>query len=87
MFEIRNNHFEPARIDAYTKWAETLAVPYIRTKMDLVGFWVDNKMAPEYGGSLPLDAEVRPANVTWILRWTDMEQRDKTWAELRSDPA
>ena len=87
MFEIRSYHFEPARFDAYKEWAETLAVPFIKGKMDVVGFWLDNEMAPEYGGSLPLDEDVRPANVTWIIRWQDMAQRDKAWAEFRSDPA
>lgn len=60
MFEIRNYHFEPTRFDAYKKWAEALAVPFIRGRWDFVGFWLDNGMAPEYSGSLPLDEDVRP---------------------------
>ena len=86
MFEIRNYHFEPTKCDAYKKWAETLAVPYIKGKMEVIGFWINNEMAPEYGGALPQDENVRPANITWIIRWQDRVQRDRAWSELRSDP-
>ena len=53
--------------------------------MEIVGFWVNNDMAPLYGGSLPHDESVRPANVTWIIRWQDRAQRDRAWEELHSD--
>ena len=84
MFEIRNYHFDPARFDEYKKWAETLAVPYIKGRMDVVGFWVNNELAPEYGGTAPRDEKVSPANVTWIIRWRDKSQREKAWKEFRS---
>ena len=87
MFEIRNYHFEPTRFDEYKEWARTLAVPYLKGKMDVVGFWAINEMAPVYGGSLPQDETVGPANITWIIRWQDRAQRDKRWEELGSDPA
>ena len=32
MFEIRNYHFELARFHEYKKWAEALAVPYLKDK-------------------------------------------------------
>ena len=86
MIEIRNYHFEPTRFHEYKKWAETLAVPYLKGRYEVVGFWVNNDMAPEYGGSLPLDENVRPANITWIIRWQNRAQRDKAWEERRSDP-
>ena len=54
--------------------------------MEVVGFWVNSEMAPIYGGSLPQDENVRPADITWIIRWQDRAQRDKVWEELRSDP-
>ncbi len=87
MFEIRNYHFEPTKFDEYKKWAEADAVPYLKAKMDVVGFWVTNEMAPEYGGSLPQEQNVRPANITWIIRWQDRAQRDKATKERQSDPA
>ena len=67
-------------------WAETLAVPYLRGKMEIVSFWVNNEMAPIYGGTLPQDENVGPANVTWVIRWQDRPQREKVWEELGSDP-
>ena len=85
MFEIRNYHFDPAKFDEYKKWAATLAVPFIKTRMDVVGFWVGNDMAPEYGGTAPRDETVRPANVTWIIRWRDKSERDKAWEAFRSN--
>ena len=86
MFEIRNYHFEPTRFAEYKIWVETLAGPYLREKMDVVGFWVTNEMAPEYGGSLPHDHNVVPANMTWIIRWQNKSHRDRVWQELLSDP-
>jgi hypothetical protein len=85
MVEIRNYHFEPTRFDEYKRWAETLAVPYLRTKMDIVGFWVTSDIPPIHGGSLAHE-NVDPANVTWVIRWRDKTQRDKAWQELRSTP-
>jgi hypothetical protein len=86
MVEIRNYHFEPMKVAAYKKWAETLALSYIKSKMEVVGFWIINDMASEYGGSLPKDETVRPADITWVIRWQDKAQRDKVWEEVRSDP-
>ena len=51
LFEIRNYHFEPTKFEAYKKWAATVAVPYLKSKMDIVGFWVNNDMDPQYGGA------------------------------------
>ena len=87
MFEIRNYHFEPTHFEAYKQWAATLALPYLRGKMEVIGFWVTTDLAPEYGGSLPHDAQGSPANVTWIIRWPDKAQRDRAREALRSDPA
>jgi hypothetical protein len=87
MFEIRNYHFEPSRFDEYKPWAESLAVPFLKTKMEIVGFWVTNDIDPIYGGSLPRDESVHPSNITWIIRWDDRAQRDAVWEENGADPA
>ena len=55
--------------------------------MDVVGYWVNNEMAAEYGGSLPPEENVVPANITWIARWKDRAERDKVWQDLSSDVA
>ena len=36
----------------------------------------------QYGGSQPRDECNTPANLTWILRWKDMEHRDKAQADI-----
>ncbi len=55
--------------------------------MEVIGFWINNEMAPVYGGTLPQDENVGPANVTWIIRWQDRAQRDKAWEKIGADPA
>jgi hypothetical protein len=52
--------------------------------MDIIGFWISDETDPEYGGSLPADENVQPANITWVIRWQDKAQRDQVWSELRS---
>ncbi len=84
MYEIRNYHFDPERIDQYKTWAKTVALPHLKSKMDVVGFWISDDTPAEYGGRLPRDAYGPPANVTWIIRWQDKNQRDAAWAELRA---
>ena len=74
--EIRNYHFDPARIDDYRVWATELAVPHLKAELDLVGFWINTAAEPEITGA-PHD-DLGTANVTWILRWDDLETRSKT---------
>ena len=86
MFEIRNYHFEPSLFDEYKPWAESGAVPFLKKKMDIVGFWVTNDEPPEIAGPLADKDGIGPSNITWIIRWDDMAQRDRIWAEVRSHP-
>jgi hypothetical protein len=83
LYEIRNYHFDPELLEEYKKWARELAINYIKSKVDVVGFWFKNNIPPEYGGSLPRHENVVPSNITWIIRWQDKEQRDKIWKEFR----
>ena len=62
MYEIRNYHFKAEHIDAYRDWAPD-ALAFIRTRMDVVGFWVGNADPPEYGGRLRGEG-VTPTNIT-----------------------
>ena len=84
IFEIRNYHYEPSMIGAYRAWAAAKAVPYIRNHLDLVGFWVNFDEAPIVGGK-PLD-ELGSATVTWIIRWDDMQTRNRVMGGRCSDP-
>jgi hypothetical protein len=76
LYEIRNYHIRPESLPAYSHWARTLAVPHLAMKLDLAGFWIASGEPSEITGA-PMDA-LGSANVTWILRWTDMAQRQAT---------
>ena len=84
VFEIRNYHFAPELIAEYEAWARDSALPYIRKKIDLVGFWVDAGIDPQINGA-PLD-EMGSANVTWIIRWNDKAERDEKMGAVFSGP-
>lgn len=73
IYEIRNYHYEATLMAEYRKWAEELALPYIRANLDLVGFWVNPDEPAQIGGK-PLD-ELGSATVTWIIRWQDVATR------------
>ena len=38
IYEFRNYHYEPSKFDAYRRWATNHALPYLREKLDVVGF-------------------------------------------------
>jgi hypothetical protein len=80
IFEIRNYHFEPKRLDEYKAWAREHALPYLRQNLDLVGFWANAADEPEVLG-VPTDS-LGTANITWIIRWDDLEQRNRRWGEV-----
>ena len=82
LYEIRNYHYDPAYFEEYKKWAAEVGGPYFRKKWDVVGIWLKNDIPAEYGGSLPKDESITPANMTWIIRWKNKEERDKAWAGL-----
>jgi hypothetical protein len=85
IYEIRNYHFDPALISEYEAWARDDALPYIREKVDVVGFWVYAGIDAELGGA-PLD-EMGSANVTWIIRWNSKAERDEQMKQVFSGPA
>jgi hypothetical protein len=74
LFEIRNYYRDPAYQEAYTEWVTREALPYLAQRLDLVGFWVTTNDPPEIGGA-PMD-KLGAANVTWIIRWRDLVQRN-----------
>jgi hypothetical protein len=84
VFEIRNYHFDPELIGEYEAWARDIALPFIRKKVDVVGFWVDAGIEPQINGA-PLD-EMGPANVTWIIRWKSKAERDEKMGSVFSGP-
>ena len=42
----------------------------------MVGFWVDSGQEPEVRGTNPVDSPIGHANVTWIIRWADRDDRE-----------
>lgn len=86
LIEIRNYHFAPERFDEYKTWAEEQAVPHLKQRMDIVGFWLGDGEDPEYGGLRKSSGAGEPPNVTWVIRWPDRETRDAAWRELRASP-
>jgi len=83
--EIRDYHYRRDIFDAYRAWAEK-AVPVLREKMDLAGFWIDAGIEPEITGADPFVSPIGEANVTWIIRWPDMAARNRGFkAALESD--
>lgn len=75
IYEIRDYHYRRDIFDAYRAWAET-AVPVLRSKMDVLGFWIDAGVDPEITGTQPIDSPIGAANVTWIIRWESKAARD-----------
>lgn len=86
IFEVRTYHFEPTKFDEFKVWAKTQTVPYVKSKMSVVGYWINNEMDPIHGGKLSRDETSSQANVTWIIRWDDRAQREQVWDEIKADP-
>lgn len=77
-YEVRNYHFRPDLFEQYKAWAVNRAVPYLASRLDIVGFWVSNGLPAELSGE-PRDP-LGPANITWVVRWRDMAHREADWA-------
>ena len=73
IYEIRNYHFNPARLEEYKTWAKEKALPFLDRELDLVGFWANAGDSEVLGE--PMDI-LGSANITWIIRWPDRETRD-----------
>ncbi|MDE0003794.1 MAG: hypothetical protein OXQ29_13985 [Rhodospirillaceae bacterium] len=82
IYEIRDYYIDPAMIDVYEEWTTKRALPYMRRELDLVGFWFLADPEPEVTGA-PLD-ETGAANVTWIIRWDDIETRNREMGRVFS---
>lgn len=85
MIEVRDYHYDPARMDEYRAWAVE-AGAFLRRRWQVDGFWVDTGTEPVVMGSDP-QLPLGPANVTWVIRWDDRAQRDAAWDALWEDPA
>ena len=80
IFEIRDYHYRADRIDEYREWAHE-AAKVLHDRLDVLGFWVDAGIPARIMGSDPMDLPHGSANVTWVIRWDDMEQREAVWED------
>ena len=83
IYEIRNYHIDPDHIEEYKTWITNHGLPYIRTHMDVVGFWLEGNIDSEIHGA-PID-ELGSANVTWVIRWDSQDQRNETMGKAFSN--
>jgi hypothetical protein len=74
LYEIRNYHIRPESLAAYTNWAKNHAIPHLSKVLNVGGFWVNSGEPSQITGE-PMD-KLGSANVTWILIWKDMAERD-----------
>lgn len=84
ILEIRDYHYRPDRMGEYRTWAHEAAI-VLRDRLDVVGFWVDAGVPARISGSSPMDLPHGSANVTWIIRWDSMNQREAGWEALWED--
>lgn len=85
IYEVRDYHIRPDSLEIYRAWAQTHARPYLLTVLDVAGFWINVSEAPEISG-VSRDV-LGPSNVTWVIRWNDMAQRDAEFLRIFSSPS
>ena len=84
MHEINSYHFNPETFEEYKTWVINEVVPFLRSNLDLVGFWLDNIEEPELGGPSHKEHDLGPVNSMWIARWESMEERNRVKEEVFS---
>lgn len=85
VIEVRDYHYDQERMDRYRTWAIE-AGSYLRELWDMSGFWLDSGEAPRLTGSDPREHPHGAANVTWVIRWDSMAQRETAWDDLWKEP-
>ena len=74
LYEIRNYHFKKELFEDYKKWIGSGPLSYLKKHLDVVGFWISTDIPAEIFGKRI--GELDAANITWIIRWRDMKQRE-----------
>lgn len=85
LIELRDYHYRPDRLEEYREWAVE-AGAFLRDRLDASGFWIDSGEPARIFGSDPMEPKHGPANVSWMIRWTDLDEREAAWEELWEDP-
>lgn len=84
IYEIRSYHFSSELFEQYKKWIQSGAITYLKNNLDIIGFWIGTENPSEVQGTA-LDS-LGSANVTWIIRWRDMNHRNAVFPEVFSRP-
>jgi hypothetical protein len=83
LFEFRDYHYD-GDLDEYRRWWEE-ALPLMRQRFDIVGVWTDDGEPPRIAGATPMALPLGSANVTWVIRWDDMADREQAWNAMADD--
>ena len=84
--EIRDYTFEAETFAAYKVWADELAVPWLKANLDVIDFWIDCGIDAEVSGSNPQVSDNGQPNITWIIRWDSIEDRQARFAKTMASP-
>jgi len=84
--EIRDYTIDPEWFDAYKKWANELAAPWLKANLDVIDFWMDDGIESEVSGSAPQVSSNGQANVCWIIRWPSKSERDEKFGAFPTNP-
>ncbi|MDM7861152.1 hypothetical protein QTP81_11135 [Alteromonas sp. ASW11-36] len=77
VYEIRNYHYDTSKIIAFKKWMNDDAASFLKTNLDVVGIWISTEDNAIISGTNPMKQYLGSANVTWIIRWNSMEERER----------
>lgn len=84
LYEIRDYHYDGDLAGYEAWWRESNHV--LARHCDIVGVWFASDQAPQVSGADPMRLPHGSANVTWIIRWRDMDHRNANWSALGQDP-
>ena len=85
IYEIRDYTIESKWFDRYVDWAENYFIPFAKTRIDIIDFWVDKGIDAEVSGENPIESENGQPNITWIARYNDKKERDAFFQSLGTD--
>ena len=74
IYELRTYHAMPGKMEAlHLRFSDLVVGLLAKHGIDALGFWTDY---------------VGPSNhtVTWLVRFTDVQQRERRWNAMTSDP-
>lgn len=84
LYEFRDYHYVGDMAEYRMWWKD--AGEILGSRIDVIGVWFDSGIAPRISGTEPMPLPYGSANVTWVIRWDDIAQRDQVWDALWDDP-